>query len=153
MIAIISVRHSGTRFVRDELLKKQCLNAHVGEKQIYLDVLLPYFNNLIIPLRRPERIIVSWERRGMELDGLSDCLSILMAYDRYDPMYFPIDAPDRQGYLDKINQRLGLELKTDWPVISDKHSSEATWDDVTDKVMGASIIDDFAPFFNRFYGR
>lgn len=151
MILIPSVKHTGTRFLREHLLEgHEYINRHVGEKRIdQLDV----DGDLIIPLRRLDRIIVSWERRQLELPDLRSALTELVCrYDHQQPYYLPIDSHHRSDYLDDINEGLGLNLVTNWPVLySTKGSSASNWDDITDKDYAWQLTYDFQSFFTRFY--
>ena len=128
------------------------MNRHVGEKSLpqadpYID------NNLIIPLRRLDRVIVSWERRGMELDWLGRLFGELIEkYDHRNPYYLPIDSDNRDNYLNKINEGMGTNFETDWPVIaSDKGSSNSEYNDIINKEYANILINEYEWFFNRFY--
>ena len=154
MIVIISVRHTGTRFVRSHLIDCKYMNRHVGER--YLHQVEPYIdNNLVIPLRRLDRIIVSWERRDMGLEGLRDSLNELIdKYDHRDPYYLPIDSDDRDEFLKALNEGMDTDFKTDWPVVdSDKNSSQSNYSDIINKEYANILISEFDQFFSRFYGR
>ena len=128
------------------------MNRHLGEKSLpqadpYID------NNLIIPLRRLDRVIVSWERRGMELDWLHRLFAELIEkYDHQSPYYLPIDSDTRDDYLKALNKGMGTDFKTDWPVVgSDKNSSQSEYNDIINKEYANILIKEFEGFFNRFY--
>lgn len=140
---IVGVPHTGTRFVHS-LFGGEFY--HIGEKDI------PDITPVIVPLRMPHRIIVSCERRGGNLDVITSQFHELIR--RYkDPYYLPIDAEDRQDYLDKINQELNLNVHTDWKPIGRYKSYLAEWKDVQDKERAKQFIQEFQSFFERFYGR
>lgn len=106
----------------------------------------------VIPLRRLDRIIVSWERREKDLSELKDRLDRLLSkYDPQNPYYIPIDSPDRDRYWDIMNTDLNLEIVPQWCVISEKDSMNATFDDIKDKDTAQELINEYSGFFSRFY--
>ena len=152
MIVIVSVRHTGTRFVREHLIDCEYMNRHLGEKSLtQIDSLID--NNLIIPLRRLDRVIVSWERRGMELDWLGRLFhELIEKYDHQNPYYLPIDSESRDDYLKALNEGMGTDFQTDWPVVgSDKNSSQSSYKDIINKEYANILINEFDQFFSRFY--
>ncbi len=142
MIAIGSVRHTGTRFTR-ELLKVP--NYHFGEKN------LERINGftVITPLRRLDRIMVSWARRDMGLADLHQALDIMVGFE--SDYYLPIDSDRRDDYLATINTELDEDFQTDWAVLQDPKISAPEWG--IDPVWGEKIHTDFDAFFSESYGR
>jgi hypothetical protein len=102
----------------------------------------------IIPLRHPSLIEESWKRREGEFEKESWRLKeewefLINEIDPHSPYYLPIDAPDRQDYLDKINKDLGLNIRTRWkPVHSKKNTHSLTFGEIEDYIK---------PFAERFY--
>ena len=74
---------------------------------------------IIVPLRHPSLVEESWRRRGKSTTDLRENFRLLVdEIDPLNPLYLPIDVPDRQTYLDRINSELGLNLVTDWGVVN-----------------------------------
>jgi hypothetical protein len=74
---------------------------------------------------------------------------IINELDPLDPYYLPVDlAKTRQQWLDAINEGIGLNLKTDWPVIGscNKHS-QLEGDDL--HIVG-QFVAETSEFFKRF---
>ena len=140
MIAIGSVRHSGTRFCRELF---DCKNFHFGEKNIER---LDEFT-VITPLRRLDSIMKSWARRDLGMGDLHDALSIMVDYG--SDYYLPIDSDERELYLWSINEGEGTDFKTDWEVLVDPKISAPDW--AIDPVWSKTIHDDFDSFFDGFY--
>lgn len=116
---VASVRHTGTMFVFEHLLNRQGENYHFGEK--FVHKVYDYDGGVIVPLRRLEAIINSWSGRQLDPRDLDAHLEQMIEYvERKSPYLMPIDHPDRQEYLDDINEGFGLSLKTDWPIINSK---------------------------------
>lgn len=165
MVVIPTVMHTGSLFVTDNIFrdfKKYKPNETPEEDSIVfwhvqhfpVSEFAKHINgrNIVIPLRRLERIIVSWERRGKPLRHLDQSLDILMEFDQYEPYYLPIDHEDRDRYFEEMKNGLGLDLKTDWKYYNLQHfSHNATYEDITDKKRADRLIEKHSPFFNRFY--
>jgi hypothetical protein len=140
MIAIGSVRHTGTRFCRELF---HCPNYHFGEKQI--ERLDPY--TVITPLRRLESIMASWARRDLDLADLHEALTIMVDYG--SDYYLPIDSDNRDMYLWSINEGEGTNYQTDWEILVDPKISAPGWS--IDPEWEKTINDDFYGFFSGFY--
>ena len=174
MIFVVpTVEHSGTHFIVHHLLRNYPVGTldqiqdtkdvvyfgHMGQKKYkwdkMMDVMLDRECAIITPLRSLERIVVSWERRRKDLKCLEKELEILVdIIDPLDPFYLPIDADNRDLYLNDINDYLGLHLKTDWPVVSsDKSSYNTTEQHIKDKEIYKRFKEKFEAFFSDFYGR
>jgi hypothetical protein len=108
MIAIASVQHTGTRFLRLMFKPQGIKNAHFGQN--FLHTIDGHF--ILTPLRRLDRIIESWIRRDMDLKTLHTALAQMVSYPV--DFYFPIDADDREQYLKRLNEILETDLATDW---------------------------------------
>lgn len=148
MIVLPSIRHTGTRFMRDLLKRQEFISRHIGEK--FLDDLEPHINNnIIIPMRKLNKVIHSWEKRQLNLNELHSAFSILA--DRYHDraFYLPIDADDRDERLKALNAKFGLDLTTDWTLIgtAQDHTSEK------DLEAAKRLYDDFSWLFIEIYGR
>ena len=72
----------------------------------------------IVPMLHPLKVAGTWTGGGKTLHPLWDSWRrLISAIDPLGPLYLPIDVPNRQTYLDAINEETCLDLKTDWPVI------------------------------------
>lgn len=148
MIVLPSIRHTGTRFTRE--LIGDCISRHIGEK--FLDELEPYIdNNIVIPMRRLDSVIYSWEKRQLKLTDLYACFDILVErYHHRDPFYFPVDATDRDKRLAALNRKFGLSLATDWAAVGTLHRNNTT---EHDSETAAKLHQDFDWLFEHIYGR
>lgn len=165
MILIASVHHTGTNFVWQHLLNGMTevgMNySHyaippvcIGFVRIHCDLLqhdyLEYWLKhalCIVPLRHPLTVAVSWKARDKDLSELPGQWQILKnEVDPHDPMYLPIDSPDRMNWLDRISRNMGQELQTDWPVVMSCNKSAELTDTERDAVV-AVMADGF---FDRF---
>ena len=125
---LASVYHTGTRFCRESLFSDFNFDphavssrpeaAHVHIEPVHIKPLQHWLNtaeHVVVPLRHPQLVAVSWKVRGMDLKALDEqwrtFIDVVMPHD---PIYLPIDHPDRCFYLEDLNQRTGLNLKTDW---------------------------------------
>lgn len=140
MIFVLSVRHTGTFFVYEELLKRQATRYHFGERYWH-----QADGDVIVPLRSLDSIIQSWDGRQLDPKDLDKALCEMTRYVRKNkPYILPIDHDNRQEYLDRINEGLGLSLKTDWPVINKKNFQSPLGSDF-------SVCERHRPFFDRIY--
>lgn len=160
IIGMPSVRHTGTRVVRGMFYgfkqmhpEQKCFgdgiySRHIGEKYEHE----ANQEILVIPLRRIDRIIVSWERREKSLDELDERLYRLVTYyDPKRPFYIPIDSDDRNTYWLRMCEELKISIVPQWQVISEKDSIFAGFSDIIDKDKGKTLIDKYRRFFSRFY--
>lgn len=74
---------------------------------------------IIIPLRHPLLVAVSWKVRQKPIEVLVSLWGFLIGFiDPHSPLYLCIDKSNRDSQLDNINDVLGLNLDTSWPVVS-----------------------------------
>ena len=129
MIVLISVPHTGTRFVRDEILPqltdnpgRDCHIQHVNPPAMNgLSHLCSYaWNRVIVPLRRPKAVALSWKRREEPVCELPGYWERLFELTRLcTPFYVPLDHPERDRFLEGIAAAWDRDVTTDWPYRSD----------------------------------
>ena len=95
-----------------------------------------------------------------DADLLSRVKDLLDAHDEsHGPLDSPpseisptIDSPNREQYLQGINQDLGLDLKTDWGVKGSRHNNHnVRHQDVDAPDCVLELCDEIKPFLDRFY--
>lgn len=169
IIAAPTVEHSGTRFVIDlfagfahryplqgvEPGVDTLVQAHFGQAKewgAFEGILDRHDPPVVIPLRRLHALFLSWERRGKWWRDLDHELAMMVNMIDRDPYWLPIDATDREEWLDAINAGLGLTLDTDWPIIgSDKRTAGQAEDEIVDQAGYRILRDKFDWFFEQVY--
>jgi hypothetical protein len=152
---VLSVEHSGTRFVKNHLLRGHersyyHLRPHY---QDFLRTVVEKYQFVFVPLRHPLEIARSWSKRGMSLEMLAerfDCLSEF--FDSYDPLWIPVDSPIRDHFVEIARCRVGIDLDPGkWPLVGHEVAK-------ADHRMTADELELIAPsikrnqkFFERFY--
>lgn len=167
MLVLTSVPGSGTHFVLDQLFHdwkrgglrnpglwdqdKIYYSQHSYAKALSGLLELAEKHTLIIPLRHPMAVAQTTKNRGQHLTMMVECFRTIIDYlDKFDPCYLPLDRPDRQEYLTRLNERCGTKFETDWPVI--RHE---TRNDRQERLIlegEASLVNKLMedPFFSRF---
>lgn len=170
IFVLASIRHTGTQLVRGHIFRdwpkhlphgeiraeRTVIHGHIDEKWEGAMHAYAGTGNVVIPLRRIEKIIVSWERRSLDLARLERALERLeKRWDRYLPYYIPVDHGARDLYVDDINRDCWwAKLESNWPIIgSERGSVDATINDVNDKHFYDRMVKRFGPFFTRIYGQ
>ena len=166
IVTVASVHHTGTQFITHEILKTfearsldhRNLVAGPAAKDIWIRIhcepqsidRLGYWCSsraTIVPLRHPAKVAASWKARGKDLSRLVAQWNILKnIVDEHDPMYLPIDVPDRMNWLDTISRNIDRELQTDWPVVMSCNKSATLSEN--DKAAVIEVMAD--GFFDRF---
>jgi hypothetical protein len=163
VIVVASVPHSGTRFVFEHLLEDQPRAAVTDTEGYFVqhteDRWLKTLTGLIqqwpciVPLRHPRDVAASWckhQHCNQEYYTPDRFLLLwrnLIEYiDPLKPLYLPLDAQNRDDYLEKIRSEIGLDLVTDWPV----WASTPGEPQALDRYDGAveTVLDD--PFCEKF---
>lgn len=81
---------------------------------------------LVVPLRHPLAVAKSWKARRKPIEQLIRQYELLETLvDPYQPLYLPIDHPERDRYFTNLRLKVDLRLKTDWAV----HASKAKGSD------------------------
>lgn len=111
-IGIFSIPHSGTRFAKKLIVG---IAQHLSEQSYrnYPDD----FDVVIMPFRKPETVLASWLNRDKYRIHLVACYQMLLEFWSNNYLPLPVDHPDREKYLGRISEAVGLELKTDWEPI------------------------------------
>ncbi len=111
MISVVSVPHTGSRFV---------LTLFTGERKLYHIGQEYGPKPWIIPLRHPHAVGESWKGRdiagGTLKGGRRKTIGLLaeMFGQLPEGLYLPVDSTNRQQFLDRINAELGTHIETDW---------------------------------------
>lgn len=74
---------------------------------------------VVVPLRHPASVAVSWKSRGKPLDVLYALWELLTErVHRFSPLYIPIDAPERRdARLQAVSEAISKQIETNWPVV------------------------------------
>ena len=91
-------------------------HRHIEPAQIkILQHWLNEAEHVVVPIRHPVKVAESWKLRNYDLAALDEQWRTLVdVVAPHDPIYLPVDHPDRNLYLDVLNERMGLDLQTDW---------------------------------------
>ena len=123
--------------------------AHVGYVQLGELRRLAKQYPCLVPMRHPMSVALSYKARRENIEVMTDYFRRLVtAIDPLKPFYLPLDVPNRQHYLDLINDVTGLELTTDWHV----HGSIGEQGKLTgtDHPVMADFMEELSGFFGRF---
>lgn len=166
ILCVPTVKHTGTYFVGKHLLgwpehplkrletppDPSVVMGHLypSKRRLWEHWLRLY--PAIVPIRHPYVVERSWLGRVEDTRDMFAMWRELEWVDRFNPMYLPIDVPDREKYLQAINQRFGLNLTTDWPVINSKVGTDSLDVDHTAPTIEIRrLYDEMRWLFSRFY--
>lgn len=129
MLSVISVPHNGTHFCQDHLFKhlklytSHSFPAKFGPVEWWVNGARKA-DLVVVPLRDPEMVVQSWVNRGTVIADLRLYVDELEDHVReLSPVLLPIDLPGkREEQLAIINEKLGTDLTTDWPIIRQKNA-------------------------------
>lgn len=126
---------------------------HVFPHQRFIYLPLIADNLTIVPLRHPYLTQKSWQDRGYDLADLIAMWEVMVFdIDPLEPYYLPIDVPDRDDYLQEINNKTKLRLETDWTPKGEQKGNSATMHrDVRPTPEIAALCERIKPFLDRFY--
>lgn len=160
MIVVTSVPHTGSQFVTKHLLSGAGLTS---PNDVYFqhteNGTVPMLRKLmkagwpcIVPMRHPLKVAGTWTGRGLELHTLwNSWRRLVTAIDPLNPLYLPIDVPNRQTYLDVINEALCQDIRTNWPVIGSTGLAP-NFDSFKggERIMVDQMFEELGDFFGRF---
>lgn len=170
MICVASIPHSGSHFVVNTIGYPLRNGPHGGNAKVQnlwhvypgesLDTIKARVEagwHLVVPMRSPRAIAQSWANRGKPIlpHPVHNCLlelvrNLIHIIAPLGPLYLPVDVPDREKYLKRLNQALREDFRTDW-VPAAHHEPiggrNATLSDA-ERLAVEELIDD--PFFRRF---
>ena len=155
-----TIPHTGTHFIRDHLLAGH--NTHVEHiwpesKFDWLPRLTQYASKgypIVVPLRHPAEVALSWKRRRKDPLELPTWWRTLVDYvNPYDPFYLPLDGARRNGALELLSDALGAELVTDWePRRGDQWAGDPVPLNAREVDSVLEIAAELAWFFEPWYG-
>ena len=137
---------------------------HATEDSLVFDHISPWHtktflplikdNLTIIPLRHPYLTAKSWDDRKKDKADLIQSWEVLVnEIDPLEPHYLPLDVPDRQDYLDHLNEATGRSMVTDWtPRGVVQGNSALRHRDVQPCGEIIALCERIKPFLDRFYG-
>lgn len=161
--SIVTVQRSGTHFLTDELFagwKRCAVNQASDGNGFYL----AHFSDaeyihrrseilcwpMVTSLRNPSALVASHHSRREGCPFLWKELDALLEADREVKInYLPLDVPDREEYLNRLNNRYSLALSTDWPIIR----SDPIPKKIEDHRATRKVWEHYGELFGRFYER
>jgi len=176
MLILASVPHTGSHFLIDlidyTVLPKDDMFSKAVERNqrfyrfwhVYggesIECLLKFGKHapVIAPLRHPMLVAQSWKNRGkpiVEHEVHAPMIKLfhnLIDLSRQVTMYFlPLDLPDRDQYLRRIETVAGRNFKTQWSYYGPGPVSPQVELTEDDRAAVRELMTD--PFFERFYGK
>ncbi len=106
--------HTGTRFVVNTLLDpvgyRGVRHSHIHDLDP-VKILLAKCSPVFVPIRHPYRTVYSWVKRKKDPALLIEQWENLRTFvDALDLHYIPIDTPDRDDNIARINEQLGIAI-------------------------------------------
>jgi hypothetical protein len=168
-ILIPTVPHTGTHLLSSFFEKAgfESVPAHMNAKpeksvttthidtQVRFNHVLGLMNefNTVIPIRHPYLVAESWIRREQPLNRMLAAYRRLPAMYEAGAMFVPVDVPERDTYIKKVNKALGINLKPDWgTVVNGYHNTHTmTYKDISPPDEVKQMADEMAQFLSNFY--
>ena len=135
-VLLVTVRHSGShlalhlleqRFMRHAMTENYRRDVGVTKPPLWfchsepenmplIHKRMTEAKTLILTMRDPMAIAISWIHRGLPLDKWFKDMwhNLFKLQAEYDGLWLPIDTPDRDMRLQAISGRTGADLHTDW---------------------------------------
>ena len=160
MLIGTSVAHTGSVFLLEDLLADLVrvdeptddggfFFRHIGFEHAALIRSYAKQYPCIVPMRHPMKVALSYKKRRESLQDMLDGFRRLVtAIDPLNPYYLPLDVPDRQDWLDRINNDLNLDLQTNWQARNVCSGSGRLCD--TELAWVEGLMDELSEFFGRF---
>ena len=150
-IVIITVPHTGTNYAKSLFRQrgwedvavteqpregKSCFYAGhmIKDTQVMPALELAKTRPLVIPLRHPYRVELSWDRRGKDKKEMFQAFdNLLKHFDPLNPFYIPVDEPkQRRIAVQEISDSLGIALQDTGEIVNSKaHTYDVPFDDIT----------------------
>lgn len=126
-------------------------HIHPANARMFMSLLKT--NTVVVPLRHPKCVAVSWRARQWEEQEMIDCWDFLVSdIDPLQPHYLPIDSPRREDFLAQLNEDLDMQLETLWEPEGVKHNNHRLRHE---EVQASPAVNDLCerikPFLDRFY--
>lgn len=156
-ILILSVEHSGTRFVKNHLLHQNWSRYQhlVPHQREYIERMPGMYDFTFVPLRAPMEIARSWARKAKPMGLLAERLEMLATmFEDEEPLWIPIDTPDRDEYVQRASEATGLDLDPrGWPKVGQDRTNNGIVSS-GEKLKALAVLPAICEnleFFNRFY--
>jgi len=127
-LCVMSVPHTGTFFTYYMLPGKHAKSDIEAGHKYFAHVTDPthvrFLNSeceIIVPLRRYDRVQASWIRRKLDVSRLASAWEY--ALNITGAFFLQIDANDRDQQLTRLSARLGCHLTTDWTLANHLQAS------------------------------
>ena len=167
-ILIPTVPHSGTHLIHDMFVQAgfesaPIQNRHTGntvttthiDRDERLSRVLSMMNEYqaVTPIRHPYLVEESWRRREQPLDRLYATYRRLPALHEAGALIVPVDSPERDKYIKRINKSLGINLKPDWKtVVNGYHNTHnMTYKDVKPSDEIKKLTQELSFFLSNYY--
>ena len=114
-IVVLSVPHSGTRFINRVIRRAggDTNIVHAGTVERANE--LTEADVVVCAVRHPIHTYLSWKRRRRSLTLLPKCFERLEAKEgALSVLFLCVDGEKREQQLEAISEKTGLELLTDW---------------------------------------
>lgn len=118
MIALITIPHTGTQFF------KRLLEQYAPVEAMHCtDNAMEWIRQnrdgvtLVTTTRDWSAVRASWQRRGRDSEKLRMYLRNYLDLLNYDPIILSVDS-FRQERLDRLQDKLGVLLRTDWTPVN-----------------------------------
>lgn len=172
-VIIGSVPHTGTNLMKEILkyagyrtmspsdhvasCKKIAHVAHVlKETQISQILSLGRDWPVVCPLRHPYRVAESWRRMSWPWteDEMVEAFRVLVnrIIVPLGASVVPVDSPFRDGYLRALGERIGEDLKSDWPIVAPKANTHGlSMDELSPTPKTEALVREIGEFLGEYY--
>ena len=152
-LLILSVKHSGTRTLKNFALKNhESRYEHIEERPAgYPASIAPSYAGVLVPMRHPLDLAISWVKRGYNFEELLVGLERLATViNDLDPCFIPIDQINKDFMVLEANERLGLDMPTgEWPLIGHDPEPKGVSDEQMDQLV--ALWEKHSDFFDKWF--